>query len=69
MDKQTYLVNPMHSSMMRPRFSLAAEYSRELGWGNAKTPLSERSLADQAAHKYCTLRRNEAIAPSAASDI
>ena len=31
----------------------AGEYSRKLGRGNVKTPLSERSLADQPAHKYC----------------
>ena len=60
---------PNYTSVMHPRSSLAGEHSLELGWENDKTPQSERSLADQVPHRYCTRRRHEIIADSVTYEI
>ena len=57
-----------YTSAMHHRISCSKEGS-EIGWGNNTTPLRERSLADQAAHQYCTRRRKEAFSFLAAWDI
>ena len=53
---------PNYTSVMHPRSSFAGEHSLELGWGNDKTPQSEKSLDDHVPHRDCTRRRNEIIA-------